>query len=46
MMSDREELAMYLISEKGLSIHMLEAYPPDVISLLTFLKESGLFHMK
>lgn len=44
MQSDIEDFATYLISEKGFSLHTLEAYRRDVETFLTFLQTSFLSH--
>jgi integrase/recombinase XerD len=46
MQRDVQDFATYLISEKGLSLHTLEAYKRDIQDFLVFLKPFSLSHWK
>ena len=44
MQKDIEDFATYVMSEKGLSLHTLEAYRGDIQSFLLFLQTNGQSH--
>ena len=46
MQRDIEDFATYIISEKGFSLHTLDAYRRDIQSFLTFLQTYHLHHWK
>lgn len=46
MRREIEDFAVYLISERGLSLHTLEAYQRDIKSFLAFLKPHSFKHWK